>query len=186
MFLLIWSQNSQKLLFIAVVFIFMMTFFYQLQTTNSNHQLRLPTPIFEEVSYKNLPKITLVSRTTSNPKFIKQFYCMYLRSVVLFWPGSYGGMAIVLDHKSTKDETWGITLKKQMDDNFPDTPLSVYYEPLPNDTSILENPDKPSGYNRQLWSTFFADLYTDSPIIAYMDSDTQFVTPMTKVSVHQN
>ena len=65
-------------------------------------------------------------------------------------------------------------------------PLSVYYEPLPNGTSILKNPDKPMGYNRQLWSTFFADLYTDSPIIAYMDSDTQFVTPMTKVSVHQN
>ena len=78
------------------------------------------TPIFKEyltteVTYKNLPKITLVSRTTSNPRFIKQFYCMYLRSVVLFWPGSYGGMAIVLDHDSTKDETWGITLKKQMD-----------------------------------------------------------------------
>ena len=186
MFLLIWSQNSQKLLFIAVVFIFMMTFFYQLQTTNSNHQLRLPTPIFEEVSYKNLPKITLVSRTTSNPKFIKQFYCMYLRSVVLFWPGSYGGMALVLDHNSTKDETWGITLKKQMNDNFPNTPLSVYYEPVPNDTSLLKNPINSMGYNRQLWSTFFADLYTDSPIIAYMDSDTQFVTPMTKVSVHQN
>ena len=157
----------------------MMILFYQ-STPSFEHVLT------EKVTYDNLPKITLVTRSSSNPRLIKQFYCMYLRSVVLFWPGLYGGMAMVLDQESKKDEIWGITLKKQMDSNFPNTPLSVYYEPLPNDTSILKNPDKPMGYNRQLWSTFFADLYTDSPIIAYMDSDTQFVIPMTKVSVQQN
>ena len=165
---------SPQLLFGAVVLILMMIFFYQ------------STPIFEhaltkELSYKNLPKITLVTRASSNPRLIKQFYCMYLRSVVLFWPGSYGGMAVVLDQESKPDETWGSLLKKQMTANFPNTPLSVYYEPLPNDTSILKNHARSLGYNRQLWSTFFADFYTDSPIIAYMDTDTQFVTPMTKV-----
>ena len=152
----------------------MMICVYQL-TPSIEHALT------KKVTYKNLPKITLVTRTSSNPRFIRQFYCMYLRSVVLFWPGSYGGMTMVLDRESKLDETWGITLKKQMDENFPSTPLSVYYEPLPNDPAILKHPAKSMGYNRQLWSTFFADLYTDSPIIAYMDTDTQFVTPMTKV-----
>ena len=92
-------------------------------------------------------------------------------------------MAMVLDQESKPDDTWGTLLKKQMDANFPKTLFSVYYEPLPNDTSILKNHARSMGYNRQLWSTFFADFYTDSPIIAYMDTDTQFVTPMTKVKL---
>ena len=158
------------------VWILVVRFVYQ-----SNLEHAFPT----EVTYKNLPKITLVTRTCSRLRFIKEFYCMYLRSVVLFWPGSFGGMALVLDRESKRDETWGTILKKQMDSSFPNTPLSVFYEALPNDTSILKNPNRTMGYNRQLWSTFFADLYTDSPIIAYMDTDTQFVMPMTKVSVLQ-
>ena len=140
----------------------------------------------KENTYNNLPKITLVTRSSSsNQKLISQFYCMYLRSVVLFWPGSYGGMVIALDRESKEDQTWGITLKKQMNSHFPNMPFSVYYEPLPNDKSILKSTFRPEGYVRQLWSTYFADLYTDSEIIAYMDGDVQLVTPMTEVSVLQ-
>ena len=154
----------------------MVLFFYK-STANFQHEFN------KEVTYKNLPNITLVTRTSSNPRFIKQFYCMFLRSVVLFWPGSYGGMAIILDHESKKDKDWGKILKKQMYEHVSINPLNVYYEPLPNDTSIFENDFTSEGYNRQLWSTFFADFYTDSPVIAYMDTDTQFVSPMTKVRV---
>ena len=39
------------------------------------------------------------------------------------------------------------------------------------------------GYNRQLWSSFFIDQYTDDDIIAWMDSDVTFLTPVTKATI---
>ena len=41
----------------------------------------------------------------------------------------------------------------------------------------------PRGYNMQLWSSFFIDQYTNDSIIAWMDIDTAFLTPITKSTI---
>lgn len=125
--------------------------------------------------------ISIVMRFASVPKLKTQFYCMFLRTMVFFWPQSYGALNIVLDDESKKDHEFGDKFKKQLKANFPGISLNVYYEPLPK-RNILSFPGaaRSPTYNRQLWSTFFADKYTTDPYIAYMDTDTQFVTPITK------
>ena len=137
-----------------------------------------------ELSFKDFPKITLVIRTCNTPRFVGALYCMFLLTTILFWLGSYSGISLVLDKESKQDEKWGNSIQKQMAQHLPGFPISVHYEPLPRDPRILDIPIRSPGYNRQLWSTFFADLYTDAPIIAYMDTDSQFVIPMTKEYVY--
>ena len=73
----------------------------------------------------------------------------------------------------------------------PDYNIKVEYEPLPNDVKqvLLENagPDWIRlGYKRQLWSTFFTDIYvSDSPdedeptLLVFMDNDAMFFSPVT-------
>ena len=113
-----------------------------------------------------------------------RFYCDFYRSAVLFWPPSFGKTVVVLDEESERDHAFANTLTKQVREHFPDHKLEVLYEPLPKDQSILNFPgEKTFGYNRQLWSSFFIDLYTNDNIIAWMDSDAAFITPVTEASI---
>jgi len=113
-----------------------------------------------------------------------RFYCDFYRSAVLFWPPSFGKTIVVLDEESEQDHAFANTLTKQVREHFPDHKLEVLYEPLPKDQSILNFPgEKTFGYNRQLWSSFFIDLYTNDNIIAWMDSDAAFITPVTEASI---
>ena len=59
------------------------------------------------------------------------------------------------------------------------------FESLPKDESVLnfEGSRRSPGYNRQLWSSFFIDLYTDERIVAWMDSDVAFLAPVTKATI---
>ena len=56
-------------------------------------------------------------------------------------------------------------LTNQIKEYFPDRKLEVAFEWLPKDASVLMFKDarKSPGYNRQLWSSFFIDLYTGNP-----------------------
>ena len=110
-----------------------------------------------------------------------RYYCDLFRTTVLFWPPSYGKTVIVLDEESEMDHEFGEIVTRHTREHFPEYKLEVFFEPLPNDKSILENPGlaRSPGYNRQLWSSFFFDLYTNDPIIAWMDSDVAFITPVT-------
>ena len=113
-----------------------------------------------------------------------RFYCDFYRSATLFWPASFGKIVVVLDKESEQDYTFAKILSKQVTEHFPNHKLEVLYEPLPNDQSILNFPgEKTPGYNRQLWSSFFIDLYTKDNIIAWMDSDAAFITPVTEASI---
>ena len=108
-----------------------------------------------------------------------RFYCDFYRSTTLFWPASFGKTVVVLDEESEQDHTFAKLLSKQVKEHFPNRKLEVFYEPLPNDQSILNFPGRRTpGYNRQLWSSFFIDLYTKDNIIAWMDSDAAFITPV--------
>ena len=118
-------------------------------------------------------------------KLRTRFYCVFFRSCVLFWPASYGKTVVVLDEESQGDHIFAENLTRQIRQHFPDRKLDVLYEPLPKDPSVLSFPGSPKspGYNRQLWSSFFIDLYTNDSIIAWMDTDAAFGSPVTKSSI---
>lgn len=111
-----------------------------------------------------------------------RYYCDLFRSTVLFWPPSYGKTVIVLDEESQGDHEFGEIVINHTRKHFPEYRLEVTYEALPKNKGVLEFPGAPRdpSYNRQLWSSFFFDLYTNDPIIGWMDSDTAFITPVTK------
>ena len=114
-----------------------------------------------------------------------RFYCDLFRTAVLFWPPSFGKTVVILDEESEQDHIFANNLTSQIKRHFPNRKLEVAYESLPKDESILNftASQKSPGYNRQLWSSFFIDLYTNDPIIAWMDSDATFLTPVTKATI---
>ena len=114
-----------------------------------------------------------------------RFYCDLFRTAVLFWPATFGKTVVVLDEESQEDHEFGINITRQVKRQFPDRKLEVVYESLPKSESVLNFPDspKPPGYNRQLWSSFFIDLYTRDRIVAWMDTDAAFVTPVTTSTI---
>jgi len=114
-----------------------------------------------------------------------RLYCDLLRTAVLFWPASFGKTVVVLDEESDQDHIFANNLTSQIKQHFPHRKLEVALESLPRDASILNITAsiKSPGYNRQLWSSFFIDLYTNDPIVAWMDSDVTFLTPVTKATI---
>ena len=134
----------------------------------------------------NSSSITLFVRMSGKlEKHRTRLYCVHYRTAVLFWPASLGKTVVVLDEESEQDHIFANNLTSQIKEHFPRRKLEVAYESLPKDESILNftNSSQPPGYNRQLWSSFFIDLYTDDPIIAWMDSDAIFLTPVTNATI---
>lgn len=115
----------------------------------------------------------------------RRFYCVFLRLSVLFWPGSLGKTVVVLDEEKEEDHVFGETLIKHTKQHFPDRTYEVLYESLPKEPSTLDfaGSPKPPGYNRQLWSSFFVDLYTNDTVIAWMDTDAGFGVPVTEETI---
>ena len=130
--------------------------------------------------------ITLFVRMAGKlEKHRQRYYCDLFRSTVLFWPPSYGKTVMVLDEESVTDHVFTQNITRQTKEHFPEYKLEVLYEPLPKDPSILDFPGspRPPGYNRQLWSSFFIDLYTNDTVIGWMDNDAAFFTSVTKSSI---
>ena len=119
------------------------------------------------------------------PKLRRQFYCVFLRLSVLFWPASLGKTVVLLDQENEEDHAFAKTLLTHMKQHFPDRTFQVLYEPLPKDPTVLNfaHPPRSPGYNRQLYSSFFIDLYTSDDIIAWMDTDSGFASPVTSESI---
>ena len=114
-----------------------------------------------------------------------RFYCSMLRTLVLFWPPSLGKMVIVLDKESKADHIFGSQIINQILEHFSNYTFEVKYEQLPKDASVLDFPGrlKSPGYIRQLWSSFFIDLYTNDSIIAWLDTDSPFLFPVTMPTI---
>ncbi|CAB4017046.1 Hypothetical predicted protein [Paramuricea clavata] len=129
--------------------------------------------------------VTLFMRMTG--LHIKRFYCDFLRTAVLFWPASYGKLVLVFDQESSLDHKLANILERQFHQFFPDRKLEILYELLPMNYETLLKlpwPKRDTGYNRQIWSSFFNDLYTNDTVIAWVDSDTAFSTPVTQNSMY--
>ena len=128
--------------------------------------------------------ITLFVRMSgSRQDHLFRFYCHLYRTFVLYWPPSLGKFVIVLDKEREDDHKFSAKLSSETKSYFPDYKIEVLYEPLPQRDDILNIKGHPRGYNRQLWSSFFIDQYTNDSIIAWMDSDTAFLTPVTKSTI---
>ena len=114
-----------------------------------------------------------------------RYYCDLFRTTVLYWPPSFGKTVMVLDEESEQDHVFAEKVTNQTKTYFPDHKLEVLYESLPKDKTTLDfvRKRKGPGYSRQLWSSFFIDLYSNDSIIAWMDNDAAFITPVTKSSI---
>ena len=142
----------------------------------------------DDASMENsTPSITLFVRMSGKlKKHRTRLYCDFFRTAVLFWPASFGKTVVVLDEESEQDHIFANSITSQIKQHFPDRKLEVAFESLPKDASVLNvraSSRKSAGYNRQLWSSFFIDLHTDDPIVAWMDSDVAFLTPVTKATI---
>ena len=132
------------------------------------------------------PSVSLFVRMAGRlTKHQSRFYCDFFRTAVLFWPPTLGKTIVVLDEESELDHKFGEQVTRQVSQYFPNQKLEVKYEPLPHDPSVLNFAGSPksAGYNRQLWSSFFIDLYTDDLVVAWMDSDAAFVMPVTESTI---
>ena len=130
--------------------------------------------------------ITLFVRMAASvAELRRRFYCVFLRLSVLFWPSSLGKTVVVLDKENEEDHAFAETLFTHMKQHFPDRTFQMLYEPLPKDPTVLNFTKSPKlpGYNRQLYSSFFIDLYTNDDIIAWMDADAGFASPVTEKSI---
>ena len=129
--------------------------------------------------------ITVFVRIAAGVKELRRrFYCIFFRTSVLFWPASLGKTVIVLEKKSKQDYTFAENVTRQVQEYFPDRRYEVFYEPLPKDLNVLSESlgRRGSGYNRQLFSIFFIDLYTNDSIIVWMESDAGFFCASDKVN----
>ena len=127
--------------------------------------------------------ITLFVRMAGKlPRHRERYYCDLFRTTVLFWPPSFGKTVMVLDEESEQDHVFAEKVTNQTKKYFPDHQLEVLYESLPKNKTTLDfkGMRRAPGYNRQLWSSFFIDLYSNDSIIAWMDNDVAFFTPVTK------
>ena len=149
----------------------------------------------EGMATMETPRTTKETPDTSISLFVRmsgkrtdhreRYVCNVFRTAVLFWPPSFGNFVIALDEESQEDHEFAEKLKTQAHKYFPDRKLEFFYEPLPQrqDTLAFQGSPKPAGYNRQLWSSFFIDLLSNDTVIAWMDSDSAFFTPVTKSTI---
>ena len=171
-----------------ICFIFSIKMLYESQ---ENEYFDTPAEESRNHKYKYKPipaisSITLFVRMASKlKKHRTRFYCDLFRTAVLFWPASFGKTVVVLDEESEQDHVFAKKLTSQINQHFPDRKLEVAFESLPKDASVLKfkGTQNPRGYNRQLWSSFFIDLYTNDHIIAWMDTDVAFLAPVTKETI---
>ncbi|XP_022110774.1 uncharacterized protein LOC110990208 [Acanthaster planci] len=125
--------------------------------------------------------ITLTIRMTSTVKFKKRFFCDLLRSAVLFWSPKLGPISLILDKGSKGDRKFAARLVQQ--EHELGFKFNVIYEPLPQDHKTVLKSRLGLGYGRQLWSSFMMDLFIDASIIAWIDTDGVFTTPVTPENI---
>ncbi|XP_050419161.1 uncharacterized protein LOC126832440 [Patella vulgata] len=132
--------------------------------------------------FKDVPDMTLTIRMTAKPGLLFFFFCALLRSLTLYWPSQLSHLGVILDKESELDHKFAKSLRKyqeQLGIN-----MSFFYEPLPQDERVLTAAKPHSrGYNRQLYSSFIMDKFISTPIVALIDTDVKFTTPVTRENI---
>ena len=165
----------------------------------TNNLVRKVTSSSKTISSQSTAKLATTKATTDTPitLFVRmagklpdhrhRYLCDLFRTTVLFWPSSYGTIVTVLDDEARdpEDHEFGDKAISETKKYFPDRKLEVLHEGPPKHRNTLDFPAslKSLGYNRQLWSSFFIDLYSNDSVIAWIDADDAFFTPVTKSSI---
>ncbi|KAK6174837.1 hypothetical protein SNE40_013407 [Patella caerulea] len=133
--------------------------------------------------FKDVPDMTLTVRMSSNvASLLNFFYCTMLRSLALYWSGQLGPLGLILDKESQDDHKFAENLQQYQEHLGMN--ISIHYEPLPKNERVLTvAKSKPPGYNRQLYSSFIMDEFISTPIVAWMDTDGKFTTPVTRDNI---
>ncbi|XP_038062767.1 uncharacterized protein LOC119733251 isoform X2 [Patiria miniata] len=111
------------------------------------------------------------------PKLVQRLYCIFIRSSTVFWSPKLGPISLILDKESETDHRFARQLKQQ--EKVLGLKFDFVYEPLPDTASGW----KPQGYQRQLWSSFFMDLFINASVIGVTDTDGVFTTPVTPENI---
>ncbi|XP_038062765.1 uncharacterized protein LOC119733250 [Patiria miniata] len=121
--------------------------------------------------------LALTIRMAAVPKLVQRLYCIFIRSSTVFWSPKLGPISLILDKESETDHRFARQLKQQEKDV--GLKFDFVYEPLPDTASGW----KPQGYQRQLWSSFFMDLFINASVIGLTDTDAVFTTPVTPENI---
>ncbi|XP_046864008.1 uncharacterized protein LOC124457885 [Xenia sp. Carnegie-2017] len=180
-------EKYSKLVFIlAIAWVVYFILYSRMVTNKLNGKKRTHgVQIFSNAEAIKLPSVSLFVRLTG--MHIKRFYCDFLRTMVLFWPPSYGNLVVVLDEESQLDRKLAAIMEDHFAKYFPKRILKIVYESLPEGHETLLKlpwPKRDTGYNRQIWSSFYNDLYTNDTVIAWVDSDTAFSASVTDRSMY--
>ena len=181
--------TSLSVMLILITHMIPTTFLYHNQSTSER-------PVASEgMTTMETPRTTKETPDTSISLFVRmsgkrpdhreRYLCNVFRTAVLFWPPSFGNFVIALDEESQEDHEFAEKLKTQAQKYFPDRNLNSFMSLFQKkqDTLAFQGSPKPAGYNRQLWSSFFFDLLSNDTVIAWMDSDSAFFTPVTKSTI---
>ncbi|KAK6182244.1 hypothetical protein SNE40_009971 [Patella caerulea] len=187
---------------LAIVLAAVSTVVYIVEFRNSNSATHAPDfnvvkPVADFYGAKRasdfygVPEMTLTVRLTStpgpnrppsSPNILNYFYCTLLRSATLYWSSQLGNVGIILDEDNPKDHEFAAGLVKHQTKigiNF-----SIYYEPLPPNLQVLTaSRGDTKGYNRQLYSSFLMDNLIKTPVVAWIDADAKFITPVTRDNI---
>ncbi|KAK6174851.1 hypothetical protein SNE40_013420 [Patella caerulea] len=143
-----------------------------------------PTTSRKTVShFKDVPDMTLTVRMSSNvASLLNFFFCTMLKSLTLYWSGQLGPLGLILDKDSQDDHKFAENLQKYQEQI--GINMSFYYEPLPINKRVLTvAKGRSHGYNRQLYSSFIMDKFISTPIVAWIDTDGKFTTPVARDNI---
>ena len=97
-----------------------------------------------------------------------------LKSLALFWPLNQTRVKIITDELNDKSKEWSERVRKTAQNyNIVDG----------NNFKVIHTEEAfpmPNGWHRQQWLMFWADNFTDSDYVAFLDSDAVFVTFVTR------
>ena len=119
------------------------------------------------VEWTNL-SLVLLLRTCATVGCVHTYERDLRPSLLTFFPWRHVPLLVVLDHDDPRSQKMQRRFSERPP--FAEVKMSVHED----DPSVWER-----GHERQQYSQFFADLYTDKRFVGFVDSDTLFITPVT-------
>ena len=123
----------------------------------------------DEMAWRDM-SLALFLRTCASQACVHTYERDLRPSLLAFFPWRLVPLIVVLDHEDPRNQASGMFHRFSARPPFAAVRLSI-------------NEDDPSvwvrGHERQQYSQFHADLYTDKDTVGFVDSDTLFVTPVT-------
>lgn len=154
-----------------------------LRITNKDKTTSSTRPLNSTDLYGN---VELTVRMAVNEELVRRFLCSLLRSAVVFWNPKYGDVLLILDEEDMSKHR----IHEQLNQLGLPFRFKHLYEDRPKKEEsfkrLAREQERTYGYIRQLYSSFLMDLYTNAPIIAWIDTDAVFTIPVTNESISRD